>query len=204
MNLENLAYSLFGNNLVIGSHIRRQLAFLKDILPPDFLNREMDDIGCGDGKVTILLRDIFQPVKLRGFDINPGLVKRAGSRGIDAEIINLDEDVPHGELAVVWGVLHHLQDPERFLRRLKANYPLIFIREPLKTGFINGLELGHPLRLKELNSLLGRHLHDYQIHYCDNSVLVFYACPDYIKNEEITSFLLESLLASEMVTAGRC
>jgi SAM-dependent methyltransferase len=204
MKFESLAYSFFGNNLIIGSHIRRQLTFLKEIVPVELQHRDMDDLGCGDGKVTILLEGVFWPSKLRGFDISSGLVRRARSRGIDAEIINLDEDMPHGELAVMWGVLHHLQDPGRCLRRLKENYPLIFIREPVKTGFINGLELGHPMRLKELTSLFNRHLPDFQIHYCDNSVLVLYACPDYIRNKESVTFPLKSLLFPELSTVVRC
>jgi hypothetical protein len=54
MKLESLAYSLFGNNLVIGEPIVKQLAFLKEIVPHHWLHREMDDLGCGDGKVTVL------------------------------------------------------------------------------------------------------------------------------------------------------
>lgn len=142
MRLESLAYSFFGNNLVIGPHFRKQLAFLKEIVPGHLHHREIDDLGCGDGKVTVLLKEICQPVRLRGFDINPHLIRRARSRGIDAIISDLDKDMPGGELAVMWGVLHHLQDVEVCLRRLKENYPLIFIREPVKTGFFKGLEWG--------------------------------------------------------------
>ena len=145
----------------------------------------MDDLGCGDGKVTVLLREIFQPVKLRGFDINHGLVKRARSRGIDAGQVDLDMRVPGGELAVLWGVLHHLRDFEACLRRVKENYSLVFIREPIKSGLISGLELGHPLRLKELTQLINRHLPGAQVHYCDNSILIFYACPSYVEREEL-------------------
>ena len=60
------------------------------------------DLGCGDGKVTLLLKEVFRPTELRGFDINPRLVKRAGKKGIKAEVKNLDEEMPQGELAVVW------------------------------------------------------------------------------------------------------
>jgi len=203
MKLENLAYAFFGNNLVVGAHIRRQLAFLKEIAPAELQHREMDDLGCGDGKVTMLLEEVFQPTKLRGFDINPSLVRRARSRGIDAEVINLDEHMPDGELAVVWGVLHHLQDFKACLRRLRESYPLIFIREPLRTGFVNGLELGHPLRMKEIICLVNRHLPDSQIHCCDSSVMIFYACPSYVKHEEDFSIPVESSLFPELTAVGR-
>ena len=42
------------------------------------------DLGCGDGKVTVLLKDVFLPQKLRGFDVNPALVRRARGRGFEA------------------------------------------------------------------------------------------------------------------------
>lgn len=203
MKLENLAYAFFGNNLVIGSHIRKQLAFLKAIIPAELLHREMDDLGCGDGKVTVLLREIFHPVKLRGFDINHGLVKRARSRGIDAGIIDLDRHMPGGELAVLWGVLHHLRDFESCVCRVRDNYPLVFIREPVRTGLISGLELGHPLRLKELTCLVNRHLPGALVHYCDNSVLIFYACPDYIEQEDTILIPDYSLRSRELTAMGR-
>ena len=179
MKLENIAYSFFGNNLVIGSHIKKQLAFLKEIVPPELQHREMDDLGCGDGKATVLLKKIFQPSRLRGFDISRSLVKRARSRGIDAQILDLHKQVPGGELAIMWGVLHHLPDVEACLCRVKESYPLIFIREPFKTSFIAGIELGSPLRLEEILRLINRHLPGSQIHYCDNNILVFYLRPEY-------------------------
>jgi SAM-dependent methyltransferase len=202
VKLESLAYSLFGNNLVIGAHIRKQLSFLSGIMPPELLYRKMDDLGCGDGKVTLLLKEIFQPAKLRGFDINPGLVGRAVSRGIDARVIDLDEKMPGGELAVVWGVLHHLRDFDASLCRLKESYPLIFIREPVRTNFITGLELGRPLRLKELTGLFTSHFPNCRLHYCDNSILVFYACPDHMKNTKTTSIPLGSFSFPEPSIAG--
>ena len=48
MKIERLAY-FFGNRVVIGSHIKRQLEFLKEKAPPGFKYRQMDDLGCGDG-----------------------------------------------------------------------------------------------------------------------------------------------------------
>ena len=88
----------------------------------------MDDLGCGDGKTTILLKEVFSPRKLRGFDVNPFLVARAASKGIEAEVKNLDSGLPSGELAVMWGVLHHLKDRETCLKRIQKNYPMAFIR----------------------------------------------------------------------------
>ena len=203
MKLEKIAYSFFGNNLIIGSHIKKQLTFLKEIVPAELQQREMDDLGCGDGQVTVLLEKIFQPRKLRGFDINRGLVRRARNRGIDAKIIDLNRQVPVGELAVMWGVLHHLHDFESCLCRVKESYPLIFIREPVRTSFMAGMELGYPLRLKEILCLVNRHLPGSQIHYCDNSILVFYLCPEYNKQEEAFAVPVHSSMCPDLITAGR-
>jgi len=187
ITLESLAYALFGNNLVIGSHIRRQLAFLREIVPPGLLHRRMDDLGCGDGKVTVLLEEIFRPEATRGFDINHGLVRRANGRGIRAGVMDLNKAMPKGELAVMWGVLHHLKDYDDCLQRLKENYPLVVIREPVRTGLMKGLELGHPLRPADLIRLFNRHFPDAGIHYCDNSVLLFYACPGHVIERKLIS-----------------
>jgi len=174
MRLEKLAYIFFGNNLVVGSHIKKQLNFLRENVPPGFKYRDMDDLGCGDGKVTLLLKEIFLPRKLRGFDVNPGLVKRTRDRGIEAEVRNLEEDVPRGDLAVLWGVLHHLKDMESCLKKIKENYHLIFIREPVRKGVIRGMELGKPMRAEEINNLAAAYLPGSQTFYCDNNILIFY------------------------------
>lgn len=183
MKAENLAYAFWGNNVIIGGHIRRQLDFLAGIVPGEMLGRRMDDLGCGDGKVTLLLKSVFQPARLRGYDVNRGLVERAAKRGIEAEVIDLEEQVPHGELAVLWGVLHHLRSFESCLRRVVDSYPLIFIREPVRMGW-NPLELGRPLPGKKLIPLLKSCIPGSAIHYCENSVLVFYADPAYIEREK--------------------
>ena len=168
-----LGHFFSGYTLVIGSHIRKQLEFLREKAPPNFKQRKLDDLGCGDGKIALLLKEIFLPTRLRGFDINPHLVKRARDKGIEADVRNLEEDMPKGELGVMWGVLHHLKDKRGCLQRLKENYSLIFIREPIKTGHIKGLELGHPLRKEEIECLVQEYLADSQVFYCDNNILIF-------------------------------
>ena len=184
MITENMFYVFFGNNLVIGKHIKKQLSFLESIVPREFLYRQVDDLGCGDGKVTLLLKQILQPTEIHGFDINHGLVRRAREKGIIAQAMNLDDEVPHGEMAVVWGVLHHLKYPERCLQKLKENYPLIFIREPVKPGIVNGMELGHPMKMNDLISMFRNRLPDLQMHYCENSVMAFYTSPEYMENSQ--------------------
>jgi len=180
MKMERLAYFFFGNNVIIGPHIRKQLSFLKEIVPAAFQQRQMDDLGCGDGKVTVLLKEIFLPEKVRGFDVDPGLVRRARKREIEAEVRNLDEDMPSGDLAVMWGVLHHLKNRADCLSKIKEKYPLIFIREPLRNNIIKGLELGHPLMKGEIEHLIETHLPESRIFYHGNSIFIFYSSPEYV------------------------
>jgi hypothetical protein len=177
ISLEKIIYTLFGTNLVIGPQIKEQIRLLKANVPGEFQRRELDDLGCGDGKVTVLLRDIFLPERLRGFDVNAGLVKRARQRGIDAAVKNLDREMPSGELGMMWGVLHHLDDPAACIERIKANYPMVFIREPLRTGRVSWLETGRPLRKEELEPLISGHLPGAKVYHCGNSMLAFYVNP---------------------------
>ena len=74
----------------------------------------------------------------------------------------------------MWGALHHLEDMEGCLRRLKENYSLIFIREPVKTNSINWLETGHPLRKGEIEHLVDKHLAGSQLFYNNNAIFIFY------------------------------
>ena len=176
MKIERLAY-FFGQRVIIGSMIKRQLEFLKEKTPPGFKYRQMDDLGCGDGTITLLLKEIFLATRLRGFDIHPRLVKRARNKVIEAEVKDLEKDMPTGELAIMWGVLHHLNDIEGCLRKIKENYALIFIREPIKHSTLRWLELGHPLRKGELEYLVEKHLDGSQIFYYDNAIFIFYVSP---------------------------
>ena len=172
--VEGLAYLFFGNNLVIGLHIKKQLEFLREHIPLSFQHRKMDDLGCGDGKVTIRLKDIFLPESLRCFDINHGLVRRAGKKGFCAEVMNLEQDFPSGELAVMWGSLHHLQDIAGCLDKLRQNYKMVFIREPLREGGVRWLELGHPAIKEEVESLISKHLPGARIIFQNNAAFIFY------------------------------
>jgi len=152
---------------------------LETKVPREFRQRKLDDLGCGDGKITLMLKDIFQPLKLRGFDINPALVKRARNIGIEAEVKDLDTSIPEGELAVMWGVMHHLKDRELCLKRIGQNYPLAFIREPIKNKAIKGLEMGNPLVKEEIEDLLKKYLPGADVFYYGHCIFIFYTAPDF-------------------------
>lgn len=180
---ERLLHALFGNNIVIGRHVLRQLDCLKEVLPPDFRGRRVDDLGCGDGKLTVLLREILQPVGLRGFDVNPALVRRARSKGIEARVVDLEDRVPVGELAVLWGVLHHLGDPTRCLARVRVNYECAFIREPIHGTSSGCLELGSPLRRHHLDDMVRRSLPGSDVFFYDDCVFAFWDSRNQVATE---------------------
>lgn len=173
VTVERFLHAVFGSNVVIGSHVLRQLDSLREGLPSDLLGRRVDDLGCGDGRLTVLLREVLQPVGLRGFDVNPALVRRARSRGIDARLMDLEECVPVGDLAVVWGVLHHLSDPMRCLARVRANYDSAFIREPIRGASPACLELGNPMGRNEFGDMVRRSLPGGHISFYHDCAFVF-------------------------------
>jgi hypothetical protein len=177
--VQSVVYSLFGTNFYIGNQIKDQIRVLAARIPPEFLHRELDDLGCGDGKITLRLKEIFQPARLRGFDVNPALVKRAGKKGIEARVKDLNTGIPNGELAVMWGVLHHLNDSETCLKRIRENYPMAFIREPLKNKAIKGLEMGKPLVKEEIESLVQKYLVNASTFYYGHCIFIFYISPEY-------------------------
>jgi hypothetical protein len=174
-----VVYSLFGTNFYIGSQIKEQIRMLEPRVPPEFLHRQLDDLGCGDGKITLRLKDIFKPVRLRGFDVHPALVWRAGKKGIDAQVKDLNAGLPAGELAVMWGVLHHLNNSEVCLKRIRDNYPMAFIREPIKNKAINGLEMGKPLIKAEIENLVQKYFTGATTFYYGHCIFIFYISPDY-------------------------
>lgn len=148
---------------------------LENRIPQEFLRRDLDDLGCGDGKITLLLKELFHPKRLRGFDVNPALVKRARRNGIEAEVKDLNHEIPGGELAVMWGVMHHLKDKELCLKRIRENYPMAFIREPIRNKAIVGLEMGKPLVKQEIEDLLSKFLPDSRVFYYGHCIFIFYS-----------------------------
>jgi SAM-dependent methyltransferase len=169
-----MVYTVFGTSAVIGFNIRGQLKMLKNRVPPAFLNHDMDDLGCGDGKITFYLKEVFQPKQVRGFDIYPSLVKRAKDRGIQAEILDLETGLPKGDLAVMWGVLHHLKDPETCLKRISENYNMTFIREPIKNNAVKGLEMGEPLLKTQIEGWIEKYFPGAQFFYQGHCIFIFY------------------------------
>jgi hypothetical protein len=82
--------------------------------------------------------------------------------------------VPTGELAVLWGVLHHLRDPARCLANVRVSYDCAFIREPIRGASAACFELGSPLRRRELEDLVCSSLPGSHIFGYDDCVFAFW------------------------------
>jgi len=176
MKAEDIFYSFFGNNIIIGSHIEKQLNFLKENIPEDFKRREMHDLGCGDGKVTILLEKIFDPKEILAYDANKGLVERIKKKGINAKVMDFENEIPSGELAVMWGVFHHLQKQKEVLEKIKNNFDFLFFREPLiqKNSRKSIFELGEPFERSEIDQIIDETIGECQKFEYENAIFVFF------------------------------
>ncbi|MFC2008440.1 class I SAM-dependent methyltransferase [Chloroflexota bacterium] len=86
-------------------------------------NASVLDVGCGSGYTTLLISERFSPLKLDAFDIVPGQVELARSRGIDANIFVgdiTDPKLPERSFDAVFicGVLHHCPEWRTGLARV--------------------------------------------------------------------------------------
>jgi hypothetical protein len=181
--MERVVYRIFGTNFFIGNQIKTQIRMLATWVPPEFKNRQMDDLGCGDGKITLRLKEVFQPRRLRGFDVNASLVRRACKIGVDARLQDFSTGLPSGELAVMWGVLHHLKDRESCIKRIKENYAMAFLREPLRNNPIAGFEMGRPLIKAEIDDLTQKYFPGARSFSYGHCIFIFYVTPGYLPAE---------------------
>ena len=76
---------------------------------------------------------------------------------------------------MIWGVLHHLRDRESCIKRIKENYAMAFIREPIRNNYIKGLEMGQPLVKEEIEMILRKHMPAAQTFYFGHCIFVFYS-----------------------------
>lgn len=146
--LEKVLYS-FGSSCA--NIYSPQFEFIRKKIPPCFKNREILDIGCGDGKVTQKLAGMFEAKKIKGIDYIPALVKSASKNGIEANVLNIEKEKVSGEMAVMWGVLHHLKAKDKVLEKLAKNFKYVFIREHFR-GF-RIFEIGHPIKKENLTKM---------------------------------------------------
>ena len=151
-----IGYPLLGN-FVANTHSKEYFDFVADKIPPDFLNRKISDLGCGDGFATQKIKVLFKAKNIKGYEINKYLVAKAKKRGLKAERLDLEREIPKGEMAIAWGVVHHLNDLKKFLRKIRSNFNYAVFNEPIKSfwAFLDG---GEPLSESEWKNLFTKTL----------------------------------------------
>ncbi len=147
---EKLFYSL-GFNLS-GYNVDREIAGLEKNLPADFKQRSVIDLGCGDGQVSLKLKRVLKPRDFLGIDIHPALVKAAQKRGLNAQIRDISKGKIKGDLGILWGVLHHLEEPGSVLKKLNDDFNNLIIRESVDEKRV--IEVGEKLNKKRLMGIL--------------------------------------------------
>ncbi len=86
--------------------LHRAAAFIREANPASVV-----DLGCGDGGLLSLIRDIPS----HGYDLQPSNADGWAERGVTGELVDVFNDRPAdlkwAELAVMTEVLEHLDDP---------------------------------------------------------------------------------------------
>jgi SAM-dependent methyltransferase len=105
------------------------------------------DIGCGDGTFTLEIADRFRPAAVRGIDPAGNAVASARARAsvrrsgtISFETGDIYSVESRGEsLAIVRGVLHHLDRPQDAIIQLARQFTSVIALEP--NGYNPGLKI---------------------------------------------------------------
>lgn len=151
-SLEKALYSL-GINISFYD-TAKELNFLEQNLPASFKSRDIIDIGCGDGVVTLKLKKILEPNTIKGIDSSKRLISSAIKKNINAEIFDIENQEIEGDLGILWGVLHHFSDPEKTVKKIKTSFKSLIIREPIDEKRI--FELGTRMNKEKLLNLLAK------------------------------------------------
>lgn len=167
-----IGYRLIGN-LVSNLVNRSRFGFLENKIPKEFYGREISDLGCGDGFITLKIKKLFKAKSIVGYELNDFLIKRAQKRGLLIYKLNLEESLPSGEMVSGCGVLHHLRDKEKVIREINSKFKLAFFVEPIKTfwAFLDG---GEPLLEEEWKKLFAKNLGRCQLLRYKDELFIFW------------------------------
>lgn len=148
--IEKIIYS-FGIN-ISGYDVLRELRILDKNLPENYKKRDIIDLGCGDGKISIKLMEIFNPKFFLGVDSSRQLIKKAKKRGINSEVRDIELAGISGDIGILWGVLHHFNNPAGILKKLSGNFKSLVIRESIDDKRI--FEIGNKFNKNTLFKIL--------------------------------------------------
>lgn len=150
--LEKFMYS-FG--ITCMAKPRTEFKLLKEKLPAEFKKRHITEYGCGDGVVSIGLKEITQAKTYRCVDLYASMVASAKKRGLDAEVHDATKNTLSGDVALFWGSLHHMENPAEVLKNIKRNFNSILIREAVDyKGLFHFTDIGDKFRRNEFLELL--------------------------------------------------
>lgn len=127
-----------------GRQTKRLIQMMKKHIDP---SEGVADIGCGDGTFTVEIASRFQPRAMRGIDPAENAVAAARRRltslregGVRFEVGNIYDLASKGDsVAVLRGVLHHLDRVQAAVEHLTTQFETILVLEP--NGFNPVLKL---------------------------------------------------------------
>lgn len=140
--------ALHGSYLYTGHRLSSRLANSRItdavLRAADFQGARVLDIGCGDGTYTHELASLARPARVHGLDPSGGAVDVARAKeGSDGQVsfeVASAEALPHPpdafDVAVLRGVLHHVDRPFAALAEALRVAPTVVVVEP------NGLNPG--------------------------------------------------------------
>lgn len=169
---EKLAYRFFG--CFYSKHQNALFNFVAKEVSKEFLHRELSDLGCGDGFNTLRLKGIFRPKKIIGYEYNNNLIEKARGRKLEVNKIDLNKEIPKGEMAVFNLSLHHIDDKRRALESAVGNFDFIVLLEPIQDWYHLLFDAGKPLKKQEWIDLFDSVLREYSIYRFKNFFLVFW------------------------------
>ena len=142
--LENQGY-LYSTNAPLSSQVANKRLSDVTLDNIDLRDKTVLDIGCGDGVYTIELFDRIQVKHLVGVDFAEKAIEVArtnsGKRPIEYEVhsaYSLPYSDQSFDVAIIRGVLHHLDDPIPALKEALRVARVIWVIEP--NGYNPGLK----------------------------------------------------------------
>ncbi len=175
---ERLVYRFLGNFYSAGhDHI---FAHISSIAPSNFQDRSIHDLGCGDGQNTQRVEQVFRARSVTACDHNRYLLERAERRGLRIQEVDLNLEMPRGEMATFIFSLHHLRNKEDVLRRVKESFELLFLCEPMNDLYHRLLDGGRVLSRDAWTELFDATLGQYRLYQYRNNLLIFFehTCPE--------------------------
>jgi SAM-dependent methyltransferase len=169
---ENIGYRFFG--CLRNASQSGIFKYIKTKVPKNFMGRTIYDLGCGDGTDTLHLKQIFKPKKVIGYDHNDFLLERARKKGLEVRKLDINKDLPQGELATFVFSLHHAEDKEKTLREAVKKFDYIFLCEPILDLFHRLLDGGTPLSKQEWINIFNKTLKKYKLFQYKNNIIIFY------------------------------